>query len=269
MKKRSIQFMVTAWLLALPVLFSPGYTQAGDLSFLSLDNEEMISFDLSFKQYMASYKGMFVEKEKGLKSLTAAVNKIEVMAGKAETQGADAVTLGRLAVIKGLLLQAQGLALQDRFDEAAEISTPIRAEIYELHKALSMLTVEDHMIFFHNGVMHRAEPLISEGRYLELAMLIPFIEDALAKFKNPPKGATNVKLYSKRYEMLAKKVKAYTSLIKEMNNYVDPEYGNYMLSNKMEKAHTTMNKKFGALYLSFPKGMVWPKGQGPAPKTKK
>ncbi len=66
-------------------------------------------------------------------------------------------------------------------------------------------------------------------------------------------------MYNKRYGIFAKKVKTYTSAIKQINKYVDPEYGGYMLSKKIEDAHTTVVKKYGPIYLSFPDGMVWPK----------
>lgn len=262
-----MKFLVVAWMLALPILFLPGYSTAGDLAFLSFDNEEMISFNLSLKQYMASFKGEYMEKEKGFKSIVGAVSKLEVMIGKAKKQTTDVAVLGRLCTIKGLLLQAKGLAAQGRLDESNEISVPIRTELYELHRAIGMLTEEDYMIFFHNGVLHRAEPLVAEGRYLELQMMIPALEGTVAKFKNPPKSVTNVEQYSKRYGMLVKMVKAYTTTIREMTAYVDPQYGALMLTTKIEDAHTMANKKFGALYLSFPEGMVWPKGS--EPKIKK
>ncbi len=218
----------------------------------------MISFDLSFKQYIASYK-MFMEKEKGLKALVSAIDKWDTLMAKVVQQEPDEATLGKMTVIKGLLIQAKGLARQERFDEAKELSIPIRSELYALHDALDMLTPEDYMIFFHNGVMHRAEPLVAEGRYLELELLIPLIEDTVAKFKSPPKGATNVEMYNKRYGVLVKKVQAYIAAIRQINKYVDPEYGGYMLSKKIEAAHNIAHKKFGTTYLSFPDGMIWPK----------
>jgi|GEM_PF-2588081 hypothetical protein len=266
MKKRSVQLVLVACLLVVSVLLVPGSSVAADLSFLSYENQEMIAFDLPFKQFIASYKGKFMEKEKGLKSLATAIGKLEALTAKAKNQGADAKVLGRLGAIKGWLIQAQGLAMQGRLDESKELSIPIRSEIYELHRSLNMLTAEDYMIFFHNGAMHRAEPLIEGGRYMELQMMIPIIEGTVAKFKTPPKGATNTDQYKKRYGILVKKVKAYTTAIKELNEYVDPEYGAYMLSTKIAALHLAAHKKFGALYLSFPKGMVWPKGPGPQKK---
>ena len=142
---------------------------------------------------------------------------------------------------------------------AREISIPLRSELYELHREFNMLTAEDHMIFFHNGVIHRAEPLIEEGRYPELKLLIPLIENTMAKFKTPPKGATNVKQYNKRYKTFLKMVKEYISAIRQANEYVDPEYGAFMIEKKIGDAHIKAHKKFSAIYLSFPEGMVWPK----------
>jgi hypothetical protein len=256
--KRKITGFVLGCLFMFPLVFPLHIASAQDLTFLSFQNPEMISFDLLFKQYMASYK-IFIEKDKGLKALSQSISKWNALSAKAKNQGADEKVLGRMTAIKGLLIQTQGLARQGRFNEATELSTPIRTELYELHRGLDMLTAEDHMIFFHNGVIHRAEPLIEEGRYLELQMLIPLIEETVARFKTPPKGATNLKQYNMRYGKLAKNVKVYTSVIRQINKYVDPEYGGYMLSTKIADTHLKVTKSYGAIYLSFPKGMVWPK----------
>ena len=256
MKKQSVQLMVMTWLLTLPLFFLPIYSAAGDLSFISYDNQEMISFDIFFKQYITSFKEECMEKEKGLKSLAAAIQKLDDMIAKAKSQSAETSVLGRLGAINGLFLQAQGLALQGRLSESLEVSVPIRSEIYNLHKELNMLTAEDHMIFFHNGVMHRAEPLIAKRRYIELAMLVPLTEDTLAKFKNPPQSVTNIEQYKKRYSILVKKVKVYTAAIREVNNYVDQEYGAFMLNEMLMGAHADVHKKFSDIYLSFPEGVI-------------
>lgn len=251
--------MIAVWLFILSIFFPHQHNaMAGDVSFLSFDSKEMISFDLSFKQYIASYK-MYMEKDNGLKSLAAAIDKWDALIAKVVRQGTDEAILGRMTAIKGLLLQAQGLAHQGRFDEAKELSIPVRSELYALHDALEMLTPEDYMIFFHNGVMHRDEPLITERRYLELELLIPLIEDTVARFKSPPKGVADVEMYNKRYNVLVTKVQEYIAAIRQVNRYVDPEYGSYMLSKKIETAHNIAHKKFGAVYLSFPDGMIWPK----------
>jgi len=231
---------------------------AADLSFLSFTGPEMTAFNLSFKQYIASYK-KYIEGEKGLEKLAEARSQWEVIRAKAEQQGAGAAILGRMAVIRGLLVQAWGLAGQGRFDEARELSVPLRSEIYELHRALGMLTTEDYMIYFHNGVMHRAEPLIAQKRYMELELLIPRIEETVTRFKDPPASVTDVERYRGRYDVLLKKVGAYSTIIGMVNEYVDPEYGAYTLGKRLEEAHAQAHAAFGALYLSFPEGMVWPK----------
>ncbi|HHD64831.1 MAG TPA: hypothetical protein ENK96_10835 [Desulfobulbaceae bacterium] len=256
MKKFGIH--APALLFMVCILCSSAWAKEADLSFLSFDHEAMIGFDLPFKQYIAAYK-KFIEKEKGLTALGGAMSRWDKLYVRAEKQGAGAGTLGRMDVIRGLLVQAHGLAVQDRCDEARELSVPIRTELFELHRSLNILTAEDYMIYLHNGVFHRAEPLIVEKRYAELAMLIPRIEATVARFKNPPKGAQDAGEYAKRYGALMTKVQTYINAIKKVNTYVDPEYGGYMLDKQLEDAHNTAHKKFGAVYLSFPKGMVWPK----------
>jgi len=161
--------------------------------------------------------------------------------------------------VRGMLMQARGLARQDRCEEARELSIPIRSELYELHRGLDMLTAEDHMIYMHNGVFHRAEPLIAQHRYAELAMLVPTIKATLARFATPPPTVSDQQDYQKRYQALRQAVEQYIKTIGRVTTYVDPEYGGPMLQRELEHAHTTAHKKFGAVYLSFPKGMVWPK----------
>jgi hypothetical protein len=258
MKKHAIHLVCC--LLTAFIFCSSVYAQDADLSFLSFEHEAMIDFDLPFKQYIAAYK-KFIEKEKGLTALGGAMSKWNKLYARAEKQGAGAGILGRMDVIRGLLVQAHGLAVQDRCDEAKELSIPIRTELFELHRVLNMLTAEDYMIYLHNGVFHRAEPLIAEERYAELEMLIPRIEATVARFKSPPKGAQDTGEYAKRYGVLMTKVQAYINIIRKVNTYVDPEYGAYMLHKELEDAHTAAHKKFGAVYLSFPEGMVWPKNK--------
>ena len=260
MKKYNIQGILPVCLLVLLIFLPSGLAKAADLSFLSFESPEMINFDLSFKQYFASYK-QDIEEEKGQAMLAEAREKWAVIYEKARGQGAGDVVLGRMSVIQGLLVQAQGLAGQGRFDEAGELSVPLRSEIFELHRALNMLTSEDFMIYFHNGVMHRAEPLIKQKRYMELALLIPRIQNMVFKFKEPPGSVTDLQQYRQRYDVLLKKVMVYIDTIRLVNEYVDQEYASYMLSKQLEEAHAQAHAAFGALYLSFPEGMVWPKNK--------
>jgi hypothetical protein len=256
MKKYGIHAL--SCLLMVFIFCAPVYATERDLSFLSFNHDEMIGFDFPFKQYIAAYK-KFIEKEKGLTALNKAMSRWKKLRDRAEKQGGEIKVLGRMDVISGLLVQAYGLAVQDRCDEAKELSIPIRTELFELHRALKMLTAEDYMIYLHNGLFHRAEPLIAEGRYAELETLIPRFEATVARIKNPPAGVSDVDRYVKRYGALILKVQAYIDAIRKVNTYVDPEYGGYMLKKQLEDAHNTAHKKFGAVYLSFPKGMVWPK----------
>lgn len=52
------------------------------------------------------------------------------------------------------------------------------------------------------------------------------------------------------------KVKFYTAAIREVNNYVDQEYGAFMLNEMLMGAHADVHKKFSNIYLSFPEGMI-------------
>ena len=191
--------------------------------------------------------------------LKKAINNWNKIILKCKHNNANPNIIGRMQVIKGLLLQAMGLAKQDRLEESKEISVPIRSELFELHRSLNILSSEDYMIYFHNGIMHRAEPLIFQKRYKELEMLIPFIKETIKKFKSPPKAVINKLKYFKKYNLLLKKVNNYIKTIIEINKYVDPEYGNFMLNKKIEKIHNETHKAFGNLYLSFPDGVMWPK----------
>jgi hypothetical protein len=242
------------------IIFITGNISGAELSFLSFNNKDMTSFNLSFKQYIVAYK-KFPEQEKGLKKLKEAIEKWGLLQTQAIKQGAEEVVFGRMSVIKGLLLQAYGLAKQHRFEESKEISIPIRSEIFELHRTLNMLTSEDYMIYFHNGVLHRIEPLIEKRRYLELNLMIPMIKNYLIKFKIPPFGVKSVKEYNRKFSILSNHVENFIQAIKEANNFIDPEYGAYKLELRIKKEFNKMHKIFGELYLSFPNGLVWPKNR--------
>jgi hypothetical protein len=248
---------LTCAVLVLAVLL-PGQGRGADLSFLSFADPEMTGFNLPFKQYIASFK-VFVEKEKGLAALDRALTAWEKLYAHARKQGADSRVLGRMEVVRGILVQARGLARQDRCEEARELSIPIRSELFELHRQLDMLSAEDYMIYMHNGVFHRAEPLIARKRYAELEMLVPRIKATLARFATPPATVGDSAEYNRRYQALTKAVRDYIESISRAHSYVDPEYGGQMLHMELEKAHTRAHKKFGAVYLSFPRGMIWPK----------
>ena len=56
------------------IIFITGNISGAELSFLSFNNKDMTSFNLSFKQYIVAYK-KFPEQEKGLKKLKEAIEK--------------------------------------------------------------------------------------------------------------------------------------------------------------------------------------------------
>ncbi len=231
---------------------------SANFSFLSFEHKEMNNFNLHFKQYIAAYK-KYPEREKGLIMLEKAIIDWDKLISKTQQNNGDINTIGRMQVIKGLLLQAAGLAKQGRLEESKELSVPIRSEIFEIHRALNMLTPEDYMIYFHNAIMHRAEPLIAQKRYKELEMLIPLFNETVKKFKTPPKAVNSKLQYKRKYELLLEKLKKFIETIIKVNRYIDPEYGDFMLKRSIEKTHNETHKAFGNLYLSFPNGITWPK----------
>jgi hypothetical protein len=260
MKKQRMKWVLLAWLVMIPYLFLPAYSAAGDLSFLSFDSKEIVPFNLAFKQYIASFKSSKdLNQEKGTKAIAKAIDEFSALMAKAEKEGADAAILGRMISTKGLLIQAQGLIRQGRGEEGKELSIPIRSELYELHRSLNLLSAEDAMIMFHNGLMHRAEPLIEQGRFYELAMLWPRVEKNVAQFKTPPKSVGNAPQYSQMYGTFSKLIDQYTEAVKQLNEYVEPEYGAFMLKKNAMDAHNDAHSAFGKLYLSFPEGVGWKK----------
>lgn len=233
---------------------------AGDLSFLSFESKEMIPFNVAFKQYIAAFKSSKdLDQEKGTKAIAKAIEEFSALTGRAEKEGAGDAVLGRMTAAKGLMVQAQGLIRQRRGEEGKELSIPIRSELYELHRTLGQLSAEDAMIMFHNGLMHRAEPLIEQGRYVELEMLMPRVEKNVAQFNKPPAGVSNPQQYAQMYGTLLKNLTAYNEAVKQLNGYVEPEYGAFMLKTNIGSAHADAHSAFGKLYLSFPDGVGWKK----------
>lgn len=251
---------LVAWVLAGPGMLMAGGAAAADLSFLSFESKDINAFNLAFKQYIAAFKSAKeLDQDKGTKAIAKAIDEFSALIARAEKEGADHAVLGRMVATKGLLIQAQGLIRQGRGEEGKELSIPIRSELYELHRMLGQLSAEDAMIMYHNGLMHRAEPLIEQGRYAELEMLMPRIDKNVAQFKTPPKGVTNTEQYAQMYATLTKKMTEYNEAVKQLNYYVDPEYGAFMLKTNAQGIHGDAHSAFGKLYLSFPDGVGWKK----------
>lgn len=255
-----VKLVLWVWLVIFPCFLLPGYSAAGDLSFLSFESKEIVPFNLAFKQYIAAFKSSReLNQEKGTMAIAKAIDEFSALIAKAEKEGANAAILGRMVSTKGLLIQAQGLIRQGRGEEGKELSIPIRSELYELHRSLGFLTAEDAMIMFHNGLMHRAEPLIEQGRSFELAMLWPRVEKNVAQFKTPHQGVPNTAQYEQMYGNFIKLVAQYGEAVKQLNEYVDPEYGAFMLKSNVEGLHNDAHSAFDKLYLSFPEGVGWKK----------
>lgn len=260
MRNLRLVSMFFAFLLVSMFAVQPRHAIAGDLSFLSFESKEMIPFNLAFKQYIAAYKSSKdLDQEKGTKAIAKAIEEFSALASKAEREGASDAVLGRMAAAKGLLVQAQGLIRQQRGEEGKELSIPIRSELYELHRMLNLLSTEDAMIMFHNGLMHRAEPLIEQGRYMELEMLMPRVDKNVALFKTAPAGVGNPQQYAQMYAVLLKKLSEYNEAVRQLNSYVEPEYGAFMLKMNIGNAHGDAHSAFGKLYLSFPDGVGFKK----------
>lgn len=260
MRKLRVSWMLVAWVLVVLGTFLPGHAVAEDLSFLSFESKEMTPFNVAFKQYIAAYKSSKdLDQEKGTKGIAKAIEEFSALMSKAEKGSANDAVLGRMTAAKGLLVQAQGLIRQGRGEEGKELSIPIRSELYELHRILGLLSSEDAMIMFHNGLMHRAEPLIEQGRYAELQMLMPRVEKNVAQFKTPPKGVSNPEQYAQMYAALVKNIAKYNEAVRQLNEYVEPEYGAFMLKMNIDSAHGDAHSAFGKLYLSFPDGVGFKK----------
>ncbi len=228
----------------------PVVVPAGPPSSLSFDHPRMIDFDLSFKGYIKALKGKPNEKE-ALAALGAASRKWEALAGSVPSGGQR--LRARMQAVRALLLLAESRLRMGQPSEALELSVPIRSELYLLHEEADTLTPEDRMIYFHNGLLHRAEPLIAEGRYAELEALIPRMEETLAGFETPPKGVGDAEAeYRGRYRALKEAFRAYAATIREVNRYVDPEFGAAMLRRRLEEAQLEVHRRLGALYLGFP-----------------
>ncbi len=136
-------------------------------------------------------------------------------------------------------------------EEAREISVPIRSEIYLIHKENKMLAAEDYMIFFHNALIHRAEPLVQQGRYVELKSLSLRMRETVVMFRQCPDSADSRK-YDSQYKDFIKALDHYAAVLEKADNYIDPEFGKERLKRMVSEALHKLHKKFQALYLGFP-----------------
>ena len=220
-----------------------------DLSMLSFDSKEMIAFDHWFKRYIAALK-VKPDKEKAVAAINYAIDSFSVVVSNFDKSPDE--LKGRLEAIRSMLFLARARIMQGKLECAKELSVPLRTELYLLHEENNLLTPEDYMIRFHNGILHRAEPLIEQERYMELEMLIPTMEKTLEKFKPAPAGVTNREGYQKKFIELKLAVGNFVKMIKKANTYVDPEYGAFEIKSGLVEAFNKVHKRFGMLYLSFP-----------------
>ena len=236
-------------------MITPGRLSAQNLSLLAAGSPEMSRFDGFFKEYLVSLKKN-PERDRALKAVNGAIISFDEIVSLVS---ADHDRLrGRLTAIRSLLSLARARILQNRLEEALELSVAIRTELYLLHEENEQLSSYDHMIRFHNGILHRLEPLVDGERYLEMEILIPDIQAVLEKFRTPPADAVP-EVYEKHYRQLENAVREYITVIRETNDYVDPENGAMMLKETLLEAHHKTHQHFGLLWLTFPDSTLWPK----------
>ena len=241
--------------ILISTMIIPGRLSAQNLSLLAAGNREMSHFDGFFKEYLVSLKKN-PERDRALKAVTGAIASFDEIVSQVS---ADHDGLwGRLTAIQSLLSLAKARILQNQLEAALELSVAIRTELYLLHEENHQLSSYDHMIRFHNGILHRLEPLVDEKRYLEMELLIPDILAVLEKFRTPPADAVP-EVYENHYNQLEKAVREYITVIKETNDYVDPENGAMMLQENLHDAHQKTYKHFALLWLTFPDSTLWPK----------
>ena len=241
--------------ILISTMIIPGQSSAQNLSLLAAGSPEMSHFDGLFKEYLVSLKKN-PERDRALKAVTGAIASFDGIVSQVSTDH-DGLR-GRLTAIQSLLSLAKARILQNQLEEALELTVAIRTELYLLHEENHQLSSYDHMIRFHNGILHRLEPLVDEERYLEMELMIPAILAVLEKFSTPPVDAVP-EVYENHYNQLEKAVREYITVIKETNDYVDPENGAMMLQENLHDAHLKTHKHFGLLWLTFPDSTLWPK----------
>ena len=222
---------------------------------ISFDSAEMAEFNRPFKSFIAAVKRC-PDRQAALRFGAQMKRAWKVFEAKASS-GLDDRARADLAAVAALLHLAVARADQGEMGEALETTIRVRTELYLLHERLGLLSSEDHMIYFHNGILHRLEPMVQEGRFQELEQMLPRMEGSLRLFSVPPAYADE-SAYGKRYEVLKKAAQDFAAAARRAARYVDPEGGKALLKRAMLRAFNHLHSAFGALYLGFPSGVPSP-----------
>ncbi len=250
---RSCSLLVVICLLGPSAAIShgqpPRQDQADSMAYLAWDSAEMTAFARAFKAFIVHgcKTTQFELAQKDLSQATRIVDRL------IERTGADrGRARARLRAIRGLIEVARArVALRDK-RAACEVSVAIRSEWYLLHDELGLLGPEDHMIYFHNAIIHRLEPLIAARRYGEMERLLPRMERVLKSFESPPAGVADAAAYRQRYARLAAAVARFAEAVRAAGRYIDPENGALLVQGRVEDALAGVHKAFAPLYLGFP-----------------
>jgi hypothetical protein len=248
MKKIILAAVITVFFSIMFRGISLADTRCRSVECLCFGSVQMTDFNIFFKRYISALKGN-INPDMALKAVSSARKSWGNMILK--DSDAERLTMARISAVDAMLALAAARIKLGGYEEAKEISVPVRSEIYLIHKENNMLTPEDHMIFFHNGLMHRAEPLVQQGRYIELKALSVRMKATAEKFRREPANSDSKK-YNRQYKDFCMALDSYLAAVEKADNYVDPEFGREMLERKVSKALQMLHKKFGVLYLGFP-----------------
>jgi len=247
--------LLLLWALSSGALGSdPAIGAESDADLFSFDSRQMVEFNRQFKCFISSVKKCPDQQAAAAYGSRAGRLWEAVKAGALELDSRSAADADAISALLDLALAR---ARQGEMAEALETTVRVRTELYLLHERLGLLGPEDHMIYFHNGILHRIEPMVEEARYLELALMIPDMKEAASRFVSPPPYADK-QLYSSRYQSFEMALDEFISQTRHACRYVDPEGGAIKLKLHMKDAFHKLHAAFGALYLGFPTGVPTP-----------
>ena len=225
---------------------------------ISFESDLFQQFNVNFKMGLASLKYPTPRMEDSKMYFEEALVDLSNV-----QEAAPESAQGRLGLIEaGILTALSNIEIGDAA-EAREDTVRIRSQMYLMHLEHDVITTEDYLILWHNGVSHRVDHMTHAMDYEELKwMKKSFMDKVLKKFKKVPYNADPAK-YHQAYRAYVETCVSpfYEALAAHNDPYamVDPENAPTVLVPAIDETGAKLHSKFfGAIYLDSFYEVDWP-----------
>lgn len=230
---------------------------------ISFKSELFHEFNVNFKNGLASLKYKTPKYQATFDFFTDARSSLaNVRAAAPDTayERLDAIDAEIVAILG--LINPLGTPTPQKAAAARELTVEIRSLMYLMHLKHDVVTTEDYLIIWHNGVTHRVEHMIHEYQYEEMKwMKKSFTDEVLAKMRAVPYGADPVAYRESFRNYMDKCVYPFFDGLaahEDPHAMVDPENAPMVSDPAVDGPGGMLHSPyFGAIYLKSFEGVEW------------